>query len=206
MKLYHVTFDINESETKIFRPRVPASAGVGEDKRIPRICLAPSIEKCIQAIPSDNRNLQKGSKIRIYEVHISEKDKHLIKPEVLFLEGLVPDALETQEHWYTKDLEMTSTVKEIVSFDYSFELAFSCIKVQQVIQAIKKLLIDQPMEKFLKIYEVLKKDFKKSEDIYGEIANHLNEMKEYDLYDNLWEELAMLPWAQTTRIYKVDFA
>ena len=49
MKLYHVTFDINESETKIFRPRVPASAGVGEDKKIPRICLAPSIEKCIQA-------------------------------------------------------------------------------------------------------------------------------------------------------------
>lgn len=203
MKLYHVTFDLEEPEIKVFRPRVPDSAGEGEDTYIPRICLAPSIEKCIQALPSGSRRMSKGEKIRIYEVNINIDDSNLISPDILFFKGYVPDALETEEYWYLKNLKMVSTVKEISSFDYDFELAFSCIRVPQVIESTKVLMEGKPEKEKQELNKILNKRNLNSDDLYGEISSYLNKIEDYDFYDSLWEKLAMLPWAQTTRFHNL---
>lgn len=43
-------FDNGSCGMKNFIPRVPNSTGEGEDKNTARICLAPSVEKCVQAV------------------------------------------------------------------------------------------------------------------------------------------------------------
>ena len=46
-KLIHVSFDL----VKEFIPRVPKQRCPEEDGTIPRICVSPSLEKCLQAVP-----------------------------------------------------------------------------------------------------------------------------------------------------------
>ena len=45
--LIHCSFD----EVLRFVPRVPASRSEGEENQTPRICVGPSVEKCLQAMP-----------------------------------------------------------------------------------------------------------------------------------------------------------
>ena len=98
MKLYNVTFDLNNTNN-VLTPAIPESAGNGENKEIKRVCLTDSVEHCFQAIASCNREIRKGAKFIIKEVDV-EKDELLITPDFLFNEGYVPDALENNEYWY----------------------------------------------------------------------------------------------------------
>ena len=100
---YHVSLDTS-SIVEEFTPRVPneQSRIEGEDRNIPRICVAKSIEDCLTGFPEGGYQLEGNCPllIRIYEF-----DEHTIQPEnvvrapELFLKQLVPDAWVTGEHW-----------------------------------------------------------------------------------------------------------
>lgn len=98
MILYHVSDRIDRVERKEFIPKVPSStASSGEDKTIKRICFAPSITKCIEAIGLDT-DMQEY--ITVYKLNTDDiGDDNLIRPNTLKFMGLVYDAMETQEHW-----------------------------------------------------------------------------------------------------------
>lgn len=102
MKLYHVSYDrIPEFELRIPQNRLP-----GEDSSIPRICLSTSIERCINAKPSQGQALYIAQQFRlrtalyIYEFDSSDipADK-LIRPDKLRRQFGVLDARVNGEHW-----------------------------------------------------------------------------------------------------------
>ncbi len=56
MILYHVSF--NEIQNGMLYPRVPENRAPHEDRTIPRICFADSIENCITAMPAGGKALK----------------------------------------------------------------------------------------------------------------------------------------------------
>ena len=102
MKLYHVSYDrIPQFELRIPRDRLP-----GEDSRIPRICLSTSVERCINAKPSQGQALytaqQYGLRTALYIYEFDSSDipaDKLIGPEELKRQFGVVDARVNGEHW-----------------------------------------------------------------------------------------------------------
>lgn len=192
MKLYNVTFDLNNTNN-VLTPAIPESAGNGENKEIKRVCLTDSIEHCFQAIASCNREIRKGAKFIIKEVDV-EEDELLITPDFLFKEGYVPDALENNEYWYLDTLKAKVSIAEIEFFEYEFALAFSCIPKEKCLEAISKYT---SIEKF--------KNYKTSKEMYESFVGWADSEKKYNLSDEIFEDLAMIPWAQTTKIYNLKY-
>lgn len=205
MKLYHVTFDLNEPDKKLFYPRVPKTAGTGEDKSLKRICLAPTIEECMQALPSDKRKLRNGEKFRIYEVEIDDNDPNLVYPEEIFNKGYVPDALENHEFWYKENLLMDSIIVEIQNFNYDYEIAWSCVKLSDLRNIVKELSEEKNLEEKNYLNKILSKNFSLPEDLYKEVSDYINYIKDFDFCDDLWEAVASLPWAQLTKINSITW-
>lgn len=192
MRLYNVTFDLSNTNN-ILTPTVPESAGDGENKEIKRICLTDSIEHCFQAIASCNREVRKGAKFVIKEVDVEENDR-LITPDFLFNEDYVPDALENNEYWYLDTLKANVLIGEIEFFEYDFVLAYSCIPKEKCLEIISKYTSIEDL-----------KDCRDSKEIHEKFNHWANTQKEYDMMDNVFEDLAMLPWAQKTKIYNLKY-
>ena len=193
MKFYNVTFNLNDNKGVLI-PCIPDSAGNGENKTIPRVCLTDSVEHCIQAIASGNREVHKGAKFIVRETDIPTTRAELINPRFLKEQGYVPDALENKEYWYLKPVEFKRYLCEIVSFDYEFDLAWSCISRKQCLDAISKYM---NINRFTK--------YKTSLGVYNAFSRYCNQNKKYDEYDNVWDDLAMIPWAQKTKIYNLKY-
>lgn len=100
---YHVSLDTS-CIVEEFTPRIPneQSRIEGEDRQIPRICVAKSIEDCLTGFPEGGYQLEGNCPllVRIYEfdAHNIPKENVVRAPE-LFLKNLVPDAWVTGEHW-----------------------------------------------------------------------------------------------------------
>jgi hypothetical protein len=56
---YHVT-DENYGAEVLWYPRIPVSAGPRENKTIPRICFAPTLEQCIASSQGTGNNWRHG--------------------------------------------------------------------------------------------------------------------------------------------------
>ena len=193
MKLYNVTFDASDTRSYL-EPCIPYSVGDGEDKVTPRVCLCDSVVHCIQAIAPVNRNIKEGAHFKIREVEISEYDKNLIYPYELKESEKVPDALENNEYWYLKSIPCEITECNIEDFDYEFTLAWSCISVEQCRDIIERYT------------DVLKNSlYKDSESMYKDFTKWAYENKQYEMADDVWEELAQLPWAQKTAIISISY-
>lgn len=126
---YHVSLDTS-SIVEEFTPRVPneQSRIEGEDRNIPRICVAKSIEDCLTGFPEGGYQLEGNCPllIRIYEFdeETIEKENVVRAPE-LFLRQLVPDAWVTGEHWIMNQSIKPSRsyliqIKEVVIEDAPF--------------------------------------------------------------------------------------
>lgn len=189
MKLYNVSFNLNNLSDSMI-PMIPDSAGDDENKTIPRVCLCDTIEHCMQAIASCNRNLEKGAYFILREVEINLSDKALVKPDYLKQTGYVPDALENNEYWYLKPLKAKVTKHVVISFNYEFELAYSCISREQILTIISKYMRAKRFERY-----------KTSKGIHNAFGRYCNEHQLWSETDAVWEDLAMLPWAQKTGIY-----
>lgn len=183
MVLYNVIFR-DESETLLI-PKVPYSAGDGEDKVTERICLSSSVRGCIQAIGPSNRFIAKGAHFIVREAIITDLE-NILNPVQLFLNNKVPDALENMEYWYTKPLSVTLHHYELIEYAQEYEIAWSCVNVQDLLGTLSKYTdaeFTQPTSK----------------QIYLAALKVLNN----SAIDALWEDIAELPWSQRILIRKL---
>lgn len=138
---YHVSLDTSRIVDE-FTPRIPneQSRIEGEDRNIPRICVAKSIEDCLTGFPEGGYQLEGNCPmlIRIYEF-----DEDIVQPEnvvrapELFLNQLVPDAWVTGEHWILNQTLKPSRsyliqIREVVIEDAPF------ITVEMLEEALKE--------------------------------------------------------------------
>lgn len=194
MKMYHVSLNIFD-DIKEFYPRVPKTTMKGEDTTTERVCVAKTIEDCLNALLywdslrmrlTDNYEINWGimSKcqrvFKIYEFDI-EKD-FLISPKDLYERNLVPDALLNNEYWCTKKL---IPVKSYL------------IKITDVVNVEDKGLdIDKPRCCYLKIKGI---DFEKVNE------NNLSEkavIKFSNMNDEIMEMFSGI--SEDSLIYEID--
>lgn len=119
--LYHLSLDVDQIIE--FMPRVPESIMCDEDDTIERICLSDSIEKALSAAPWGGAALfdificgDFSRLIRVYEFIIDEDNNSLISPEELYRKGLVPDAMLSNEYWYTEKLRPSKSYLIEISY------------------------------------------------------------------------------------------
>ncbi|MBO5390052.1 MAG: hypothetical protein J6A59_18320 [Lachnospiraceae bacterium] len=192
MKLYNVSFDLNNTN-QILKPCIPYSVAADEDKTIPRVCLAKSPAHCMQAIATDTRQVYVGSNFILRTVDIKEDSDYIINPQVLFDRKYVPDALENLEYWSLKPVKCKVQHCVIEYFDYEREIAWSCIKLEDCWRIIKRFS---------------GKEFnrcKSAKTMYNAFSNWATENKQWEMLDDVWDTIAMLPWAQTTKIYNLKY-
>lgn len=103
LMFYHVSLDTSDIVEE-FTPRIPTEQSriEGEDRTVPRICVAKTIEDCLTGFPEGGYRLEGNCPmlIRVYE--FDEKDiqqENVVRAPELFLQNIVPDAWITGEHW-----------------------------------------------------------------------------------------------------------
>ena len=118
--LWQVSFDIDRPLMRTYIPLIPKSPMLGEDTTIPRICFAPSIEDCLNAMVADRveQGLRDGF-LLAFPFWVSKNDPNLKTPEAIG--DMVPDAYWTKEHWYLKPVTLSGRLMQIDDFeDYEF--------------------------------------------------------------------------------------
>lgn len=200
MYLYHVTLETNLNKRKRFIPRIPSSAGKGENKTIPRICMSDSIEKCIQASPIISDLLDGETHIiKVYKYRVNKRNADkIVGPKTLFNKKLVPDALENNEFWCLKPITMESELYVVNKIEIDFDLAWTTFKTSTII-SVAKLVLGNNINKININYKI-KDPYK----LYESIVIQLDKLKLYNEYDLMWDTLAKRPWAQIKRITKLD--
>lgn len=193
MKLYNITFCL-EDNRMVLEPVVPETVGDGENNTIPRVCFTDSIEHCMQALASSHKTFEKDVCFLVREAEISKNDKDLVFPETLRDKGLVPDAMENNEYWYTQPVECRTFLCMIKEMECSFEMAWTCITKEDCLDIVSKYA---PKTLFEKATE--------SEEIYNIFYDWCNHHHKWDEMDDAWEALAELPWAQITKVVKFEY-
>lgn len=191
MRLYNVTYDISDKNTVLF-PRIPYHIGFDEDKETPRVCLADSIQHCIQAMASSIRNLDDGTHIVIREVDVELNDENLICPDELKYTKKVPDAMENQEYWYLKPIKCNIKEVQIIDARIDFDFAWTCIPVYEVEEIIDRYFSDLDFKK--------ERDYCNANELYTDFWNYANDNKLYNAMDLIDDKIACLPWATITRV------
>lgn len=205
LKLYHVSFNVDE-RIKVFTPRIPDTVGAGEDKTIKRVCLADSVEHCLQAISPAQRDIAVNSMFYLYEFLIPRNK--LICSEELYAKNLVPDATENNEFWYTKDLyPVDCKLCRIKNFSYEFCIQFEPLDFKEV-----RRLVEKYVPEF-----VYNGSSRHPKDIYCSAMRFINEMENSCEADSeeqlewcqkedfLYEAVVELPWAQGVKISNVVY-
>lgn len=185
--LYNVTFRLNDVRTAL-DPCIPYTASplYGEDIVTKRVCLADSIEHCISAIGSCNRDLYEGCCIVVRRVNTALLDKRiLITPRQLYESGKVPDALENMEYWYTGRVYCERLVYKVTSFNYEHKINWTCIKPEQIKHILGAMGLDS-----------IVRDLPTAEDIFNAATGILEKDDNYDLSDELYDEVIELDWAR----------
>jgi len=209
MKFYNISFNLKNTNN-ILVPTVPESAGTGENKTIKRVCLADSIEHCMQAVASANREMCKGAKFIVREVDIPLTKKTLVHPRFLKERGYVPDALENNEYWSLEPLKFKMYLCELEHFDSDFTVSWSCITREQILGILRKYTSRSGF-RTTKRFE----RYKTSQGIYNAFCKFINEKTRfateqgrityYEMYDTVWEDIVELPWAQKTELTNIRY-
>ena len=121
ISLWHVSADIDIPKEREFWPRIPKATAIGEEMLTPRICFAPKIEDCLNAI--DETSLQQikdqDGVFMAFHFLVDKHDKFLKSYQELAQD--VPDADWTHEHWYLQPLILTGQRFRLVEYqDYKF--------------------------------------------------------------------------------------
>ena len=193
MKLYNITFNLDDTRTTLI-PTIPVSAGTGEDTNIKRICLSDSIAHCMQALACNHRDVRKESRFIVREFDIDPNDCNLIYPEELFFGNYVPDALENNEYWYLRDLSANVYTCEITSFKHDYCLAYTCIKPKDCLRILRR---------YDNLFNALPNE--SSEHMHKRFEEQAATLNYWDMIDEVFEDLRMLPWAAKTEIYDLCY-
>lgn len=105
---YHVSTQLTHSG--FFKPKIPEHRHKeSEDSKTARVCVAPTIEDCLTAIPmggvmlaelcAEMRNYFLVFRIDTEKLKINNSD--IVSSEELFKKDMVRDAEMTNEHWIT---------------------------------------------------------------------------------------------------------
>lgn len=190
MKLYNITYNLKDMTTTLI-PKIPHSAGDGEDKTTPRVCLTDSLENCLQAFGSAYRDLSDGACILIREVEVDKNDVYLVNPLTLKEDNKVPDALENNEYWYLKPITCDVIKAEIIDADTEFTIAWTCIPIGKCREIVSKYS------------DINVEDYEDSYGLYETFMDWANKNKKWNEMDYVWNELVELPWSQKTEINKL---
>ena len=128
MVFYHISKNINNEG--VFTPRVPEFRWEHEDRRTPRISVAPTIEDCLTSIPMRGSNLdelimEEGNEFKVYRIDteklgISKND--IVPARTLYEKDLVRDAVFTDEYWISVPFEVPEEDTCIIKVeDFDFE-------------------------------------------------------------------------------------
>jgi len=102
LRLLHLSYDPVEN----FVLRVPKNRLKGEDDKIKRICLAPTIEDAINAKPGGAISVKiakdRGIPLLLYVYEAVIPRELLISPVEIFRTFNVKDAIHNQEYWATE--------------------------------------------------------------------------------------------------------
>ena len=200
MKLYHVSYGKSKNKAKLYFPKVPETMAPGENNTIPRICLADSIEHCIQA---DQGPIRRGQYFTIYHIEIEETDPNLIWPHTLREKEWVMDAVENHEYWYTKAIEMPGEVYRLKSYQKEKDVAWTALTLGEVQKEVKKCI-----EKYeLTISESELNEILAVETtnvVYEKFMEWLKENKLMKAARDFKHEINILPWADITKIKNVE--
>lgn len=199
MTLYNVSFNI-ENKARIFYPIIPDTYGKGENNTIKRVCLSDSVENCIQAMSSANRNLRVGAKFILRSVE-SSAIKNIIKPEELVSRNYVIDAIENHEYWSLDPVCFSLTEYEILDFETEFDAAWNILSNQGVIKRFKQVAPEISIPR-----ELFNKDIS-SQELYNKLLDvtkyRADESRYYEICDDLWEAIIELPYMQVTRVKNI---
>lgn len=134
MKLYHLSFDLDQPKVKTFTPRIPPGALEDEDRSIPRVCLSRDVLGCVNALSAFERtDIDKNwdEDARNYKAILYSIDTDEIHPSALidsfalYERGLVADALITQEHWCLTPITMLGTPVRLFQSSEHFHYMYS---------------------------------------------------------------------------------
>lgn len=197
--LYRVSF--REGVTSPWlTPRIPCSAAQMEDKATERVCLADSIEHCIQAISPDARNLCIEAEIAVYRLKVSDlKPEKLICPKDVFDIGFVPDALFNQEWWYLDKVQADLRHAVIKDFEACHVLNWTIIDEDQVRGALHSIAPD-----ILALFPYGAAGIDDPHDMYETAIERLEQDERFDECDALYDILAELPWAQALEVSRLN--
>lgn len=136
--LWHTSFDIEPPFTRTFVPRIPQNTLPGENANIPRICFAPSIEDCLNAMGERFiEDGKPGTPFLAFPFFVQRTDPALRTAQKIA--RWVPDAEWTNEHWYLRPLTLKGRLMRVNDFsDYTFYDAG-----EQHRSLIYKMLIEQ---------------------------------------------------------------
>lgn len=192
MKLYNVSFNLDNIDN-VIEPRIPESAAEDENKTFARVCLTDSVEHCMQAIASDNRDIRVGVQIIVRSVDTKDLcKKTLVKPETLFRHRLVPDALENNEYWYLGSIKFETALYTIMDFEAEYELAWSLIDINYCREVVHRYLPNIQVNRY-----------KIPKHLYDVAMEECNRTKNWDAEDKIWDALAEVKCAQKIGIYNV---
>lgn len=192
--LYNVSFNTHKCDP-VLTPKIPITAGYDEDETIPRVCLADSIEHCIQAIASQHRRLRVGTEIVIRSINTDQLNPILITtPNELFIQQLVPDAIENQEYWYEDEIMCNLAIEKIKYFDFYQDLAWSCIAIEYVQDIVQCYTEDINVNAF-----------KTAKSLYNAFIEYAEQNERWQDIDDIWNDIATLTWSQKLVIEKIEF-
>lgn len=108
----------------------------GEDTKTPRICFAPSIEDCLNAIGEEYIiNDLKDGLLLAFPFEVSLNDPFLRLPDKIA--DMVPDANWTREHWYLSPVTLSGHLIHVDDYSgYTFYDATEAHKpmIYQILQ------------------------------------------------------------------------
>lgn len=85
-------------QSVMMKPQIPRSAPQFEDRKIPRICISPTIEQCMMGIAgADLREALKLVKYKDWYIYTTDSWDYIPAKDVF-------DHMDTEEHWF---LELT---------------------------------------------------------------------------------------------------
>lgn len=131
-RVFHVSYD----QIRNFTLRVPHHRLYGEDNITGRICVATSVENCINAKAGQASALELavGNKLPlalfVYEAEVNRND--LIFPCVLQRDYGVSDAIMNQEYWLMKVPEFTERICFVNDAHFSYERNADTPKVSDI--------------------------------------------------------------------------
>lgn len=134
----HVSTNIKKNG--FFKPRVPDNLYMyvqEENDEIDRICVAPTLEKALSAIPRGGSNLfdwyeDNGMYFKVFIIDTKKlgiKESSIVVPEYLVKNKYVLDAEQTREHWILEAFEVTEEDSFLINVkDFKIEKDFNILK------------------------------------------------------------------------------